>query len=472
MKNHATIFGVKNAPSALIVDDDQQVCGLVAEILRTDGWDVSETYNHADCLTLLPQNEWDLIICDVMLGADDGYSILREFRAEGYPGRFVMMTGQGSAAGALDATAIGAYDYIVKPFKVDEIRGLAASVREHIKSNSRSKEQSSDLDQLGYVSDIPLIGKSRQFVECLKMVGRVAATELPILITGESGTGKEVVARAIHQRSRRKNNPFVAVNCGAIPVELIESELFGHVKGSFTGADRERVGLWEEADTGSIFLDEITETNQLFQVKLLRALQEGEIRRVGSNRSQKLDVRVIAATNRSIESEVDNGHFRQDLMFTLNAVTIELPPLRGRREDIALLANHFLKSAAIGASGLREWTPKSIQLLERYDWPGNVRELENAVLHAVSLSDNLIHPEHLPLRIREFEKVSFEGGAADHTAGHRGDWMTLDEMETEYVRRVLRSTDNNKQAASRILNIDRKTLSRIADRKTGDMKKP
>ena len=246
---------------------------------------------------------------------------------------------------------------------------------------------------------------------------------------------------------------------------MIESELFGHARGSFTGADRERAGLWEEANGGSILLDEITETNSLFQVKLLRALQEGEIRRVGANRSQKVDVRVIAATNRLIETEVSQGRFRQDLMYRLNAVTIELPPLRNRREDISLLARHFLKTAALPLTASREFSSSSIELLEQYDWPGNVRELENAVLHAVSLSDQVIFPEHLPARLREFRSDSNGSAAmAMETNGSEQKWTTLAEMETQYVNNVLRHTENNKQAAARILNIDRKTLTRIASR--------
>jgi DNA-binding NtrC family response regulator len=466
MENHATILPVKNDLTALVIDDDRQVCGLVAEILRTDGWDVYESYSYSECIDLLPEKSWDLVICDVMLGQADGYSILRQFREKQYPGRFVLMTGQGSAAGALDATAIGAYDYLVKPFKVDEIRSIAGAVREHADSlGANRKTTKRTTEQPGYVSDIPLIGKSRQFVDCLKMVGRVAGTELPVLITGGSGTGKEVVARAIHLRSKRAGRPFVAVNCGAIPVELIESELFGHAKGSFTGADRERSGLWEEANGGTIFLDEITETNLLFQVKLLRALQEGEIRRVGSNRSQKLDVRVIAATNRSIENEVRDGRFRQDLMFRLNAVTIELPPLMERCEDISLLAKHFLDVSDKAANTEHEFSSAAVDLLERYDWPGNVRELENAVLHAISLSDSIIYPEHLPARIREFARSTDGTGAVhENSTGAQERWLTLAEMEAEYVAKVLEFTGNNKQAASRILNIDRKTLSRIANR--------
>jgi transcriptional regulator with PAS, ATPase and Fis domain len=300
------------------------------------------------------------------------------------------------------------------------------------------------------------------------MVGRVAGADLPVLITGESGTGKEVVAKAIHRRSRRDGGPFVAVNCGAIPVELIESELFGHTKGSFTGADRDRPGLWENANEGTIFLDEITETSLLFQVKLLRALQENEIRRVGSNRSQKVDVRVVAATNRDIEDEVRAGRFRQDLMFRLNAITIELPPLRRRQQDIPLLAQHFLEIGR-GTSGIEGGiSPEAITLLQRYDWPGNIRELENAMLHAISLSDGTIYPEHLPKKIRDVQDAFNGSGPVAALAANEDErWMTLAEMETNYVLKVLKSTGNNKQAASRILNIDRKTLSRIAGRSPG-----
>jgi DNA-binding NtrC family response regulator len=287
------------------------------------------------------------------------------------------------------------------------------------------------------------------------MVGRVASTSLSVLITGESGTGKEIVANAIHRRSNRSNGPFVTVNCGAIPVELIESELFGHAKGSFTGASSERVGLWEEAQGGTIFLDEITETQPLFQVKLLRTLQENEIRRVGSNRTIRVDARVICATNRDIEEEVEAGRFRKDLMYRLNAVTIKLPPLRERVEDIPLLALHFAARSAVPGVSFAEET---LQMLKNYSWPGNVRELENAVLHAVSMSDDVIYPD---------AELTGAGLAAPYAGAYMNgeiQFLTLAEMETKYVSRVLGSTKGNKQAAARILNIDRKTLSRIISR--------
>ena len=463
------IPSVKNSLCALVIDDEPQVSQLVAKVLSSDGWQVSEARTAEQAFEMLGDN-WSLVFCDVILGGTDGYEVLRRFTEQPSNARFVMMTGQGSAAGALDATAGGAYDYLVKPFKIDEILSISQNVREEIEQQAKQSEPSVESLSLGYQSDIPLIGKSPKFVECLKLVGRVAPTNLSVLISGDSGTGKEVVARAIHQRSARSAGAFVTVNCGAIPVELIESELFGHVKGSFTGADRERVGLWEEASGGTLFLDEITETSPLFQVKLLRALQEGEIRRVGSNRTIKVDVRVIAATNRDIEEEVRKGRFRQDLMYRLNAVTIHLPPLRERIEDIPLLAEHFSKQVSGNEDSHIRFSAEALEKLKNYEWMGNIRELENAVLHAVSLSDNVVYPEHLPNRIRYFVKAS--ESSPDEAAQTPallpkapGDkWFSLAEMEEKYVSEVLEHTGGNKQAAARILNIDRKTLIRIIGR--------
>src|SRR6266852_6329392 len=256
------------------------------------------------------------------------------------------MTGHGSAVGALDAVSSGANDYLMKPFEIEDVKRISQAVRRGIEKRTRRSPSDELPSPPVYTSDIDLIGVSTALVEVMKLVGRVAATNLPVMITGESGTGKEIVARAIHRRSLRAAKPFVAVNCGAIPSELIESELFGHVRGSFTGATADRRGLWEEADGGTILLDEITETSLAFQVKLLRALQEGEIRRVGSNHTQRVDVRVIAATNRDPEREMREGRFRQDLLYRLNAVTLYLPPLRERREDILPLARYFAERAA------------------------------------------------------------------------------------------------------------------------------
>ncbi|HCA60058.1 MAG TPA: two-component system response regulator [Blastocatellia bacterium] len=453
--------------SALVVDDEPQLLELIAEVLDEKGWSVEKASTGEEAIGLIGEKNFDLVFCDVMLGAADGYDVLRRFTEVQPLAKVVLMTGRGSAAGALEATSIGAFDYLLKPFSVEDINRLADLACSQIKLRDQESGSPAEAGEQLYASEIPLIGRSPKFVECLKMVGRVAASDLPVLVTGESGTGKEIVASAIHQRSKRRGGPFVVVNCGAIPVELIESELFGHVKGSFTGASGDRVGLWEQADGGTIFLDEVTETSPLFQVKLLRTLQLGEIRRVGSNRTIKIDARVIAATNRNIEAEVADGRFRQDLMYRLNAVTICLPPLRERVEDIQLLAEHFASAAGRSGAPVIRFSAAALELMKRYSWPGNVRELENAVLHAASMTDDVVYPDHLPERIREFDREMFSAesnGDPSSSSNSNGPLAPLADIEAAYVAKVLAHTGGNKQAAARILQIDRKTLTRILAR--------
>jgi len=288
---------------ALVIDDDPQVLRYVSTVLEGDGWQVTQAESAEVAFELLREQDWSTVFCDVMLGGADGFSVLKRFKDELPKTKVVLMTGHGSAAGALDATAFGAYDYLLKPFSLEALQSLSRALAQELATTSHLRQVSTKRRR-SYESNIDLVGRSEVFIQVMKQVGRVAGTSLPVLLTGESGTGKEVVASALHQHSKRAQKPFVAVNCGAIPSELIESELFGHVRGSFTGAERDRRGLWEEADGGTVFLDEITETTPVFQVKLLRALQEGEIRRVGSNQTQKLDVRVVAASNRDVEEEV------------------------------------------------------------------------------------------------------------------------------------------------------------------------
>lgn len=453
--------------SALVVDDEPQLLELIAEVLDEKGWSIEKASTGEEAIDLIGEKNFDLVFCDVMLGAADGYDVLRRFTEVQPLAKVVLMTGRGSAAGALEATSIGAFDYLLKPFSVEDINRLADLACSQIKLRDQESGSPAEAGEQLYASEIPLIGRSPKFVECLKMVGRVAASDLPVLVTGESGTGKEIVASAIHQRSKRRGGPFVVVNCGAIPVELIESELFGHVKGSFTGASGDRVGLWEQADGGTIFLDEVTETSPLFQVKLLRTLQLGEIRRVGSNRTIKIDARVIAATNRNIEAEVADGRFRQDLMYRLNAVTICLPPLRERVEDIQLLAEHFASAAGRSGAPAIRFSAAALELMKRYSWPGNVRELENAVLHAASMTDDVVYPDHLPERIREFDREMFSAESNGDPSGlsnSNGPLAPLADIEAAYVAKVLAHTGGNKQAAARILQIDRKTLTRILAR--------
>ncbi|HYE74356.1 MAG TPA: sigma-54 dependent transcriptional regulator, partial [Blastocatellia bacterium] len=385
---------------ALIIDDEPQVRKFLSTILVTEGWKVSEAESAENALARLREEHWSLVFCDVNLGSSDGFTVLRKFTEEQPQAQVVLMTGQGTAVGALEATASGACDYLLKPFSVSTVKSLSQKAAQRVPGTEQSQNLEDHSDQRrGNVSsrrEVRLIGQSASFIEVIKLIGRVAPTNLPVLINGESGTGKEVVARLLHERSRSEKE-FVAVNCGALPAELIEAELFGHVRGAFTGADRDRVGLFEQADGGTIFLDEITETPLTFQVKLLRVLQEGEIRRVGSSRIQRVNVRIIAATNRDPDEEVRAGRFRQDLLYRLNAVCLNLPALRQRPEDILLLAKYFAERDRTLNTPLN-FDPEVIRLLQSYPWPGNIRELENAMVRAAALCQHTIQPEDLPER--------------------------------------------------------------------------
>ncbi|PYS78213.1 MAG: hypothetical protein DMF66_07180 [Acidobacteria bacterium] len=457
---------VKTTPlHALIIDDEAQVRSFIGLVLSSEGWEVSEAESAERAFEMLREQDWSLVLCDVVLGGESGFSVLRRFREELPEKQVVLMTGRGSALDALDATALGAFDYLLKPFSVDELQSLMRAARERVAARPSRRSDSRKAGSGRNSSDLELVGRSEAFIEVMKQVGRVAATSLPVLVAGESGTGKEVVARALHRRSRRGSLPFVAVNCGAIPSELIESELFGHVRGSFTGATSDRAGLFEEADGGTVFLDEITETTPAFQVKLLRALQEGEIRRVGSNRTQRVDVRVVTASNRDVEGEVKAGRFRQDLFYRLNTVTLRLPPLRERREDIMPLARYFA-GRVWSANPAATFSPEALRLLEDYPWPGNVRELENAVEHAVALCGNVVRPADLPERVRDFRPSQQQEAEAaeEHLPLAGGEWPKLSEIEGRYVARVLAHTGGNKQAAARLLGVDRKTLERMIKR--------
>jgi len=447
---------------ALVIDDEQAVRDFVCTVLEDDGWKVSRAASAEAAFEMLTQENWPIVFCDVMLGGADGFAVLRRFKKELPQTKVVLMTGHGNAAGALDATAFGAYDYLLKPFGVEELQSLSAALRDQL--TSRPHRVSIGTHGSAHDSDIDLVGRSHAFIEVMKQVGRVAATNLPVFLTGESGTGKELVASTLHRRSGRADKTFVAVNCGAIPSELIESELFGHVKGSFTGADRDRRGLWEEASEGTVFLDEITETSLSFQVKLLRVLQEGEVRRVGSNQTQRINVRVIAASNRDVEAEVKAGRFREDLYYRLNAVSIMLPPLRDRRDDIPPLAETFAARVYTLGPNVR-FSSEALALMQQYSWPGNIRELENAVVRAAAMCDGLIRIQDLPERIREFQKqlkIGAEGPAI--ALPEKEEWPSLAVIEGRHVARVLAHTRGNKQAAARVLGIDRKTLDRMIKR--------
>ncbi|HYY93027.1 MAG TPA: sigma-54 dependent transcriptional regulator [Pyrinomonadaceae bacterium] len=444
---------------ALVVDDEAGLRRFVVEVLRAEGWEVCEAETAERAFEMMRARRWSLVFCDVVLGGASGIEVLRRFASEQPGAQVVLMTGHASGEDALEATALGAYDYLTKPFGVEHVKAVSDAALRRAELRERGAWASEP------APDATLVGRSRAFIEAMKLVGRVALADLPVLITGESGTGKEVVARTVHRRGRRASRPFVAVNCGALPAELIESELFGHVRGSFTGAERDRAGLFEEAEGGTVFLDEVTETSPAFQVKLLRALQEGEVRRVGSNRTLHVDVRVIAATNRDPGDEVRRRRFRQDLLYRLNTLSIHLPPLRERREDILPLVRHFTSRARPAGAPALVFSAEALRLLEDYDWPGNIRELENAVARAAALCEHTVCPADLPEPVRAGASVGSSEAEEELFRSTEGKaWPTLNELERRYVARALSHTGGNKLAAARLLGVDRNTLKRMIER--------
>ncbi|MBX7169355.1 MAG: sigma-54 dependent transcriptional regulator [Pyrinomonadaceae bacterium] len=438
----------------LVVDDDRASCELLSEILTAQNWTCETASTPEKALILSNQHKFDLVISDINLEANlSGLDLLKRMREKS---PVILVTGFGSLETAVEATREGAWDFISKPFKVNEIVATA----------KRAMEKQSEKEN---VSAMPtttglMVGNSPKMIELYKEIARVAPTNSTVLILGESGTGKELVARAIHQNSIRKDKPFVAINCGALTETLLEAELFGHQKGSFTGASADRRGLWEEAENGTLFLDEIGETSLAMQVKLLRALQEGEIRRVGSNQTRKVNARIITATNRDLEKEVKEGHFREDLFYRLSVITLQVPSLRERPSDIPILAERFLQRAKRNANKTNlNFSPKVIKILSEYEWKGNVRELEATVEYAaLRARGNEIFEEDLPVKLFS-DSVKNEGNRADL---HRlyNDLPNLDELEKRYLQFVLEETKGNKTRTAEVLGVDRRTLYRMAER--------
>lgn len=446
-------------PKALVIEDDDFARQCLANALNTEGWAVLE-FNRSLPPQQLSLRELDLVICDQSLLDSHDFQLLPNSGVSSHRPKVVLTTSEPTGNGAFYATSLGAFDYLTKPLDSKEVHRLCERLRHRFNTHSNFFEIETETES--NEQSLNLTGRSKAFLEVIKQAGRVAGTTLPVLLTGESGTGKEVLATAIHQRSKSSCGPFIALNCGAIPAELIESELFGHTKGSFTGADRDRQGLWEEASGGTIFLDEITETTLSFQVKLLRAIQQGEVRRVGSNETRQVDVRVIAATNRDVEHEVAAGRFRQDLYYRLNAVSIKLPPLRKRKEDIPLLVEAFVQR--VSTKSRVRFSGEVFEILNRYDWPGNVRELEHAILGSVAVCDGIVVVEDLPEPVRAFWESSTSPSNVESLSMETNEWPTLAVVEANYVFRALGHNNWNKQATATMLKIDRKTLDRMIKR--------
>ncbi|MEW6749500.1 MAG: sigma-54 dependent transcriptional regulator [Candidatus Latescibacterota bacterium] len=435
----------------LVVDDDVKMQRMLEKFLVREGYRVSLAGSGQEALEKLGAGDLDVVLSDIRMPAMDGMQLLRQIRERCPQATVIMMTAFGSVGSAVEAMKQGAYDYISKPFKMDEVLIVLSRVAEEKRLRRQLVSMREELTER-YSFD-RLIGKSRPMQEVYDLIRRVAQTTATVLVTGRSGTGKELVARAIHFNSRRSDSPFVPVNCSAIPEELLESELFGHVRGAFTGAVGDRPGLFLEADGGTLFLDEVTEMGTELQAKLLRVLQEREVRAVGSARQVMVDVRIIAATNQEPEGLVRAGSLREDLYYRLNVIPIRLPSLRERLEDIPLLVEHFLEKHAAEVGSRKQISPEAIAALMRHTWPGNVRELENVVERGAVLSrGEVIGAEDLPEVLR-----SAEGGLLARAGREE---MTLDELEREYILLVLDKTEGNQTRAAQILGIDRRTLYR------------
>lgn len=440
----------------LVVDDDQRNRELLAEALRQADFRVDLACSGEEAIERGGQRQYDAVFSDIKMASVSGLDVLDSFHATSPETPVVLLTAFGSVETAIQAMKQGAFDYITKPINLDEVVLVAQRAVDHSRLVREHRHLQKAFTE--HPRAASLIGRSRKMVEIFKLVGKLARSRTAVLIHGESGTGKELIARAIHDNSTRAARSFVAVNCSAIPETLLESELFGHVKGSFTGAHAFRRGLLEDSSGGTFFLDEVGDLTPSGQAKLLRALQEGEIRRVGSNESIPLDLRVISASRRNLQQLVSAGQFREDLLYRLNTVTLTLPPLRERPEDIPLLAEFFL--ARYGgeqqtvASSL---APSAMQALMHYPWPGNVRELEHVIERAVALATHsVLSVDDLPSDLRRAG-----WNRADVTNGLPG---TLSALQREHVLKVLNSTGGNKERAARLLGISRRTLYRFLDR--------
>jgi len=450
-------------PKVLVVDDDRSICRLVDSILEMEGYPRRIAANGAQARQAIAEESFDIVVSDIYLGDASGLDLL-ELTKECQPdAEVVIMTAHGSVETAVHAVHRGAFDYISKPFAVDDMLEILRRIEE--------KRELTDAATLGpeLANELPeteIIGTSPRMVEIYKKLAKVSRIEAPVLIIGESGSGKELVARAVHASGHRATSPFVVINCGALPETLLESELFGHERGAFTGATTSRKGLLESAAGGTVFLDEVSETSLSFQVKLLRVIQEREIRRVGSNETVKVDIRLIAATNRDLREMLRSNQFREDLFHRLNVFTIALPPLRDRAGDIALLASHFLKGFGAAQGKSVRLASDAIEAMKRYSWPGNVRELRNVVERAVTFNDTgVIQASEL-----EFgESLAAKAETADSAptpveppAPASGG--SLEDLEREHIIRVLRETRGNKKKAAEVLGIERRTLYNKAKR--------
>jgi DNA-binding NtrC family response regulator len=435
----------------LIVEDEELMRELLTKILAHEDYRILQASSAEEALKLLQDQTFDLVLTDLRLKRMNGLELLTEVRLLDPEIVVIVMTAYASVETAVEAMRKGAYDYITKPFINDEIRVMLrrALNQRHLSRENRHLKR--ELRERYRFENI--VGTSEAMEKVYRLIEKVSAIASNVLISGETGTGKELVARAIHYNSERSDRPFVAVNCGALTESLLESELFGHVKGAFTGAIANREGLFRQADKGTLFLDELSEVSHALQIKLLRAIQEREVIPVGGREPLKFDVRLIAATNRTLEDEVKKGTFREDLFYRVNVISILLPPLRERKEDVPLLVNHFLQkyTQRLGKPSVKI-SREAMHVLVNYDWPGNVRELENMIERAVALcEEELIQPADLPEKLTQVKIAIRDLDEYE---------VTLDALEEQHIKKVLHNVAGDKVKASQILGINLSTLYR------------
>ncbi|MFI5322593.1 MAG: sigma-54-dependent transcriptional regulator [Thermodesulfobacteriota bacterium] len=438
----------------LVVDDEPGMREFLEIMLQKDGYNVETAPDGSEAIDKIEEKLFDLAIVDIQMPVLNGIEVLKKFNEKSPDTTVIMITAYASHETAIEAMKLGAYDYITKPFKIDEIKLVIKKALEKKKLERENTRLRKELEtQYGFGN---IIGRSPSIVKVFELIKRVAEINVNVLITGESGTGKELVARAIHYSGTRHERPFVPVNCGAIPEALMESELFGYKKGAFTGALKDKRGLFEEASGGTIFLDEIGDLPLHLQVKLLRVLEEKKIRPLGGTEAANVDVRVIAATNKKIEEEVGGGRFREDLFYRLNVIKIVLPPLRERRIDVSPLAIHFINKYSLEmGKDIRGISPKALEILENYHYPGNVRELENIIARCVALeTSNVIRQETLPQLVTGRDYLDLDTSFASNSSLD----TLLGDVEKKMIEKALRTTNGNKTEAARLLGITLRSL--------------
>jgi two-component system, NtrC family, response regulator AtoC len=446
----------------LIVDDDDVSCRLFAEVLEGEGHEVHEAHSGEEALDRLRAEHYDLLLVDIRMPGITGLDVTRTVRQEQPELPVIVMTAFGSIETAVEAIHEGAFDYVSKPMNLDELKKIVSRALSQRELDAHSHRKLKQVD--AFEEQKTVIGRSPAMVEVFKLVARVAPTKSTVLILGESGTGKEVIARSIHQHSSRAQRPFVAVDCGALTETLLESELFGHTRGAFTGAVSDKKGVFQLADGGTCFLDEIGDISANMQSKLLRVLQEEEVRPVGGRDWLKVDVRVLAATNKNLDALVKDGSFREDLYYRLNVVSIRLPPLRERLEDIDVLAQIFIRRySQIARKHITAISNDALDRLRNYSWPGNIRQLENVIEQAVVLShQNILTLDDLPREVREGLPSSYDG--AKERQFLFSDMPSLEEIKKRYALYVMNHVQGNISSAAKVLDVDRRSLYRMLAR--------